>query len=187
MLLSSWHYRNIYKTYSLRPVLVGVRNGKTHQKRILVGKDKSVNPESSKTGRIASATSIQHTKSVLREMFREKGAADKAKILTVPKDIDALMSVGFGMSQCALTTRNSLEKLKKVNPVLYRKMTILSEGRESLLLILATPESFTKDAESILRIIQNMSGDPDGRNKIKMIGLDGWQKFDPSDESKLEG
>jgi len=38
-------------------------------------------------------------------MLKDKSTVDITNILTVPKDIDALMSVGFGMSKFALTTR----------------------------------------------------------------------------------
>ena len=179
LLLSSWHYRKIHKEYSLKPALVGTRKGKKYQKRILVARDELV-----KTGRIASASSVQHTSSCLRAILKRK--VDTAKILTVPKDIDALMSVGFGMSKLALTTRNALDELKMVNPTLHQKMKILAEGERSLLLILAVPERFTKDAKKIVTIIQNMATDPDGKEKLRMLGLDGWQTLDPSDRSRLE-
>jgi hypothetical protein len=104
----------------------------------------------------------------------------------VPKDIDALMSVGFGMSQSALTTGNSLETLKSVNSVLYDKMKILAQASESLLLILAVPESFSADAQKAVRVIQNMPSNEDGKEKIKMLGLDRWEQIAPSDKAALE-
>jgi hypothetical protein len=181
LLLSSWHYRNIYKGYALKAALVGTRNGKKYQKRILVSKEKTV-----KTGRIASASSIQHTSSSLRVMLKEKALLDKAKILIVPKDIDALMSVGFGMSELALITKNALDELKTVNPILHQKMKVLAKSERSLLLIVAVPKRFTKAAKEILTAIQNMATDPEGREKLGMLGLDGWQTLDPSEKLKLE-
>ena len=179
LLLSSWHYRNIHKEYSLKVALAGTRKGKKYQKRVLVARDESV-----ETGRIASASSVQHTSSCLQTMLKRK--VDTAKILTVPKDIDALMSVGFGMSKLALITRNALDELKMVNPALHQKMKIMAEGERSLLLILAIPERFTREAKKISTVIQNMAVDPDGKEKLRMLGLDGWQTLDPSDRSRLE-
>ncbi len=187
LLLSSWHYTNISKEYSLKPMLVGVRNGKKYQKRILVTSDSSANIESVKTGQIASASSVQHTRSTLKEMFKEEDTVESFKILTVPKDIDALMSVGFGMAKSALITENSLESLKTINPPLYKKMRTLVESEESLLLVVAVPESFAKSAEKLVDIIRDMSTDQDGEKKVRMLGLDGWQMPDSSDELKLEG
>jgi len=35
-------------------------------------------------------------------------------------------------------------------------------------------------------IFQNMAADPDGKEKLMMLGLDGWQPLDPSEKLKLE-
>ena len=181
LLLSSWHYAKIHKDNALIAALAGTRNGEKYQKRILVAKNESV-----KTGRIASASSIQHTNSYLKKMLKGKYTVDTTQILTVPKDIDALMSVGFGMSVLALTTRNALDELQIVNPTLCQKMKVLGEGDESLLLIVAVPERFIKDAQGIIAAIKNMPTDPEGRENLRMLGLDGWLPLDPSDKLKLE-
>lgn len=187
LMLSSWHYKNIYREYHLRPLLVGVRNGKKDHRRILVAKGAAATLESVKKGAIASASSVAHTRNTLKEMFHSGPDADTAKILTVPKDIDALMSVGFGMSQSALTSENSLDSLKGINPVLYKEMKTLAEGAPSLLMILAMPEGFTGDSANLLSVIKNMPENPIGKDKIKMLDLDGWNEVDSSDKSKLEG
>ena len=186
LLLSSWHYRNVAKDFCLKMALAGIRNGKKYHQRILVARSTISHIESLKTGRIASASSLQHTRSVLLGMFKEKDAAEGARILTVPKDIDALMSVGFGMSKAALTTRGAFEELRIVNPTLYKKMNIVAEGEESLLLLVAVPENFKEGSSEFVNVIKSMSMNPDGRNKMKMLGLDGWQEPDVSDRLKLE-
>ena len=187
LLLSSWHYTLIHKEYSLKPVLVGVKNDQKYQKRILVTSDSSADIASIKTGQIASASSVQHTISTLREIFKGDDAVEDLRILTVPKDIDALMSVGFGMAKSALTTESSLENLEMLNPPLYKKMRVLGESEESLLLVVAVPENFAESAEGIVNILHDMSTNPDGEKRIKMLGLDALQTLDPSDESKLGG
>ena len=64
------------------------------------------------------------------------------QVLTVPKDIDALMSVGFGMAKLAFASENAFDELKGVNPRLCSKMKVLAEGEETLRLILALPQGF---------------------------------------------
>lgn len=182
VLLSSWHYNNIGREYGFEPVLAGMRNGTIYQTRVLVCKEGSADMEVAKKGRIASASSIPHTQSALKEIFNDENASKAAKILIVPKDIDALMSVGFGMCQCALTTKSALDTLKTLNPDLHKSIKVMAEGKESLLLILASPKNFAKEAEKLINIIREMPGTPDGERKIKMLGLDNWQ---PIDSSKL--
>jgi hypothetical protein len=186
LLLSSWHYRNIAKDFGLKVALAGIRDGKKYHQRILVAGSTIPHIKSLKAGPIASASSLQHTRSVLLGMFKERHAAEGARILTVPKDIDALMSLGFGMSKAALTTRSAFEELRIVNPTLYKKMDIVAQGEESLLMLLAVPGNFVKASSEIVNVIKNMPMNPDGRNKMKMLGLDGWQEPDRSDRLKLE-
>ncbi|MDM8525442.1 hypothetical protein QUF80_18905 [Desulfococcaceae bacterium HSG8] len=185
LFLSSWHYRNIYKSYALNPFLVGIKNGKKHQKRVLV--TKSADLKSVAKGTIASASDVQHSRSVLKEILGDETAANSARILTVPKDIDALMSVGFEMSKAALITESALKDLEKRDPSLHKKIKILAEGKASFLPVLAVPDEFVKNAEKVIEIIKSMPGDSNGMNAIKMLGLDGWEPVDPSDKSKLEG
>ncbi len=185
-ILSSWHYRLIHKEYSLTPALTGVRNGKKYQRKILVADEKAPDIETAKPGLIASASSLQYTLSVLKRMLK-KYAAHPFRVLTVPKDIDALMSVGFGMAKLAFASENAFQELKGVNPRLCRKMKILAEGEKSLLLIVAQPQGFAKSGLEALHIIKNMAQNPDGRKRIHMLGLDGWADLDASDRLELEG
>jgi len=186
LLLSSWHFKNICKDYSLRFALTGLRNGKKYQQRILVALDTVLSIDDIVGTNIASASSVEHTKSVIAGMFEKKEITAKMPILSVSKDLDALMCVGFGMSKAALTTRNSFEELKNINPIMYRKMKILAEGRESLSLIVAVPVDFTEQAVQPINVIKSMTMNPDGKKKMQMLGLDGWQEPDPSDRQTLE-
>jgi hypothetical protein len=76
--------------------------------------------------------------------------------------------------------------LKGVNPKLCNKMKILAEGEETLRLILALPKSFKGNSRKTIDMIKNMQMDSDGKRRIRMLGLDGWQDLDSSDRSKLE-
>jgi hypothetical protein len=187
LLLSSWHYSNIYQTYHLKPELVGVRNGRHVQKRILVTTESTTDIEAVKAGQIASASSAQHTKSTLAKIFTMEEASAAFKILTVPKDLDALMSVGFGAAKSALITEHSFENLQTANPPLYKKLKIVAASEETLLLILAVPDGLNQLTEALVNILQHMSTTPDGVERVRLLGLDGWQPIEPSDESKLEG
>jgi hypothetical protein len=185
LLLSSWHYRHIHKTYGLTPALTGVRNGQKYQRKILVADKKAPDIEAAKPGLIASASNLQYTFTVLRGMFK-KHTDYPFNVLTVPKDIDALMSVGFGMAKLAFASRNAFDELKGVNPKLCTRLKIVAEGEEALLLILALPQGFAADRKKTVDIIKNMPMDPDGMKRVRMLGLDGWQELDASDRSKLE-
>jgi len=182
VLLSSQHYSEIHKNYDLKPMLVGVRKGRNNQKRILVCLNdvKEIN-----SGQLASAGDEGYTRTLLREMLPDKKLAEAVRILTVPKEIDACLSVGFGVSSSALITENTLDTVKKTDPSLYSKLKILAEGKDSMLPILAVPEKFAGGAETLIKIIKSMPAQ--GTDIIKMLDLDDWKAVEPSDYSKLEG
>jgi len=184
-ILSSWHYRHIHKEYSLTPALTGVRNGKKYQRKILLADEKAPDIETTKPGLIASAGSLQYTTSVLKRMLK-KYAEHAFRVLTVPKDIDALLAAGHGMAKLAFASRYAFDELKGINPRLCRKMKVLAEGEETLLLIVALPQGFTANRKKMVDMIKNMPLTPDGKKRIRMLGLDGWQELDASDRSRLE-
>jgi hypothetical protein len=186
LLLSSWHYRHIHKKYTLTPALTGVRNGKKYQRKILVAGEKSADIKTGKPGLVASASSLQYTNIALRSMLQAKYANHPFQVLTVPKDIDALMSVGFGMAKLAFASENAFDELKGVNPRLCSKMKVMAKGEDTLRLILAVPQGFTGNSKKTIDVIKNMTMDSDGRRRIRMLGLDGWQELSPSDRLKLE-
>ncbi len=185
LLLSSWHYRHIHKPYNLTAMLTGLRNGQKYQQKIVVAGEKSADIIAQKTGLVASAGSWQYTAGALDKML-QKSFARPFQILTVPKDIDALMSVGFGMARMAFASDMAFEELKGINPKLCNKMKIVARGEETLRLIFAFPEGFSRDRQKAVQLIQDMGGDSEGKKRIRMLGLDGWEKLDASDRLKLE-
>jgi len=66
------------------------------------------------------------------------------------------------------------------------KMKVLAEGEEALLLIVALPQGFAGNCKKTIEMIKNMPMDSDGKRRIRMLGLDGWQELNSSDRSKLE-
>ncbi len=181
LLLSSWHYSIIYKDHTLIPILVGSRKGKKTQKRILVTR-KNVLQRQPTRKNLASASSEHYTRTVLSKMDR----VSNLSILTVPKDIDALFAVGFGVCEFALTTEHAFKKLRVLNPLLYKTMKIMDSCEESYLLIIAVPKSMNTILEDLCKVIKEMWKDPEGKKNLHMLGLDNWQSVTSFDRSKLE-
>jgi hypothetical protein len=185
IILSSEHYLNLSKNKTIQPVLVGEKNSKNMQKRVVVCKGR---PDDVKIvlQSLSSASSARHTMSIVDDIFKDDDIKESVTILSVPKDIDALMSVGFGMSKSALVTQSSFERLKILNPELYKEMTVLAEGKKVFLLILAAPEKISTGCNRLLKIIKDMPADPTGSKVIKMLGVDSLQDIESKDREKLE-
>jgi len=187
LLVSSWHFRKLRDTVPLEPVLVGVlRNGST-QRRVLSAK-KSVEGLFSLGGqKITSAGSKEFTQTVLLSMLGDarRELVESFKILVVPKDIDALMAVSFGMSKAALTTEGSLDKLRKINPKKHGQLHQLASSEGALLPLVAVSKGSGARVQNLVAVIAAMGDKPEGAKCLKMIGLDGLRKLDDSQKRTL--
>jgi hypothetical protein len=189
-LMSSWHYCQLKKTLPIdvEAKLVGVSEGKSTHEKILTAKNNIININLLKGKIVASSGNEEYTKNVLIQMLGEekKGIVNSMRILTVPKDIDALMAVGYGMADSALTTEKSLAKLAAINPKQYRFLRPLAKSEEILLPIVAAPKQSDENIKWLLTIIEKMETLDAGKTKLKMLGVDGWKKVGKFERIFLE-
>lgn len=165
----------------MKPLLVGISKGKSTHRKILSAKKQFKNLVFLKGKTIASAGNKEYTRNILLQIFGKdkEGIVNSLKIMPVPKDIDALMAVGFGMAAAALTTGRSLVKLEKINPNQYRLLRQLGKSEEMLLAIVAAPEQLDINGNDLIRVLEEMSAVSEGEDNLRMLGLEGWKKLNP--------
>jgi hypothetical protein len=189
-LISSWHFRQLKRKFpiDMEAKLVGVSKGKATYEKILTTKNNIINIDLLKGKIVASSGNEDYTKNILMQMHGEgkRDIVDSLKILTVPKDIDALMAVGYGMADSALTTESSLIKLASINPKQYGFLSTLAKSEEILLPIIAVPRQSDENIKLLLTIIEKMETVLEGRKKLKMLGVDGWKKLEELERIFLE-
>jgi hypothetical protein len=189
-LMSSWHFRQLKSKFpiEMEAKLVGVSKGKATYKKILIAKNNIINIDLLEGKVVASSGNEDYTKNILMQMQGEgkSSIVNSMKILTVPKDIDALMAVGYGMADSALTTESSLVKLAAINPNQYGFLRSLAESEEILLPIVAAPKHYDENIKWLLTIIEKMETVLAGKKKLKMLGVDGWKKVEERERIFLE-
>ncbi|MBF0336671.1 MAG: hypothetical protein HQL05_02450 [Nitrospirae bacterium] len=184
-LVSSWYYLMIKDRAKVRPVMVGLSNGKAVQKLVLVASKKVASLDKLQGGKLAASGTQEHNRNVLRQILgNKKEISDTVSILTVPKDIDALMSLGFGLVDYAVTTDNSLEKLSTINQELYRTITTLLQSNDIMLPVILIPDK--SDSDTLLTILEKMGKEPEGAKVLKMLGLEKLRRLSPSEIKTLE-
>ena len=169
-----------YRTQGdLNPHLVGISKGSVVQRKVLCIKG-SGGLDDLKGLTVASPGSPQYVRGFLREVFGPDKAAllDSIRILSVPKDIDALMAVNFGMANASLTSESSLQKLSLINPAQSNALKTLGQSSESFLLVASLPKQGDRSTAEMMEVLERMSLDPEGLKDLKMIGLDGWKRID---------
>ena len=164
VILSSWHYKKIAAEYNLEAKLVAEKEKTKTDTKILVGKKNL-----SLNGVVTSAYDDEYTKELLLTLTKNK--SDDLSVLIVPKEIDALMSVSFGMSKFALVSRDSLRLLKNINPFLTKNLKIYNESIPAYRM-LVTCNKIDKDKLKLMSIFEKMDLNDNGKNILGMIGVD---------------
>ena len=187
-LISSWHYQKLKDRIPMEPVLVGLSENKTTQRRILSVGKKITHLESLRNAKITSASSDAYSRTILQGMFNNKHSdlVESIEIFNVPKDIDALLAVGFGISAAALTTECSLNKLSKINPKQYHSLRQLAISEEILRPLVTVSGDADKNIQILVKIIEEMGNKAEGENRLRMLGLDGLKKLSDKDKGMLK-
>ncbi len=191
-LLSSWHYQNLSKKRAFRkfkPVFVGTINSNPTYTKVLTTKKNIRSIKKLRRKRIASAGNRNYSKKTVQFIGAQKGLSRRTpfRILTVPKDIDALMSVLFGMAQGALTSRESLNTFARINKRKYRKLRQHGESKAIMLpVVVAYQPIYKKSTKRLLSAIQKMPSSSKGREVLGLLGWNGWKKVTKTEMQLLK-
>lgn len=179
-MMSNWHYLQLRANKRLKNsqlVLRGTKNGKDTYHKILVCKDPKLKP---KTINLATSGNKEYTRAVLSGMHSTLSASQlqNLNLLTVPKDIDALMAVDFGLADAALTTKSSLDKLSILYKSQNKSLYIIGESEAQKRLAVVFKQIPQPEYEQIKSILKQMVNHKKGKRGLNMLGLDDWRLVD---------
>ncbi len=179
ILVSSWYYGKLNERHEVNPVLVGVSGKSSKQKYYLCKKAELSGSSFSGGEKFASASGIDFTREVLQQIVPLKYHKNVAlaRILLVPKDIDALMAIEFGILNCALTTESGLNQFAHTSPKEYKSLIKLPSQKEWLLPLVAAFEPENISVMALIMLLEKISGDPDGIRSLNMINLDTFKRL----------
>ena len=177
VILSSWHYKQIAKKYNLQVQLVALKKESITDTKVLIGIKGS-----SYTGTLTTPFPHEYATSHINKLTLD----NSLHILKVPKEIDALMSVGFGMSQFALVSKDSFELLKKANSFLASQMEIFGESTPTLRMLVASKIKKHNNKE-FMEVFTTMDSRDEGKKVLDMLGIDKIVILTKNDLQKLGG
>lgn len=175
VMLSSLHYKQISKENQLRAVLVAQKKKSIMDTNVIVGRK-----DSPLSGTITTAFSEKYTKKLLQRTLGIKNLTQ----LKVPKEIDALMSVGYGMSQFASVSKSSFQLLQKTNKSLTGNMYIYSESDPKYRMLVAVHKAHGLDS-NIIKVFSNMRKSTKGKHVLKLLEIDNLVKLNKTHLSDL--
>lgn len=183
-LLSGWHYTQLSNKLALQAILVGSQKGESLQRKVLTSQDIS-DIEALRGITIAGAGSTDYLRNLLKQMLGndKDSLINSMQLLSVPKDIDALMAVSFGIAKASISSESSLNKLALINAAQRAKLKTLASSEKHFLLIAAITKKRETEPKNLVQILEEMGKQAEGENSLKMLGLDGWKKTTDLDSS----
>jgi hypothetical protein len=174
-LMSSWHYPQLAAKAAWHPVLIGQLKEKSTQRHVLCAKKTVANFAALKGVKVASAGNKAFTLDLLFDLLGpdHRALVTEQNLLPVPKDLDALMAIGFGVAQAAVATESGLDKLARTNAKQHDALTQLAKGSERLLPIVVAPAQPDAASQALLKVLAGMGADPEGQQRLRLLGLDG--------------
>ena len=177
--LSNWHLKELQKKkFPIEIAMIGTLKGKQEQRKVLSAPKEIANLEQLKDTVVAAAGTEDYVNNVLKQMLGKKKEAllKDITILIVPKDLDALLSIGFGASSAAVSAENGLEKMKVISPSYYEELHELAATTNDYILVVATLKKPTEKELQLLEALRKMEETEEGREMLMYLGIDGWKK-----------
>ncbi len=175
-IMAEWFYSSLFSNHGKEVELAfkGLLNGQETYQKILVSQNDSLNLEKVT---IACSGTSNRAREVLKSIYPELTSQkiDKIKILLVPKDIDALMAVGYGLADMAITTEASISKMLLLNEHVYKDMLVIKQSAPLRRSVLVFKSSNNELKADLARALMDMSNHAKGKQAINLIGLDEWK------------
>jgi ABC-type phosphate/phosphonate transport system substrate-binding protein len=104
----------------------------------------------------------------------------------VPKDIDALLAIGFGQVDAAFVSNAQFGQLAKINPRLTDNLHELGYAETlPFPMVYATEFASPADIEKLRTVMHTVNETGTGKRLTALLGYDGWNPVDPADTQPI--
>ena len=186
-LMSSWHYPQLATKAAWQPMLIGQLREKITQRHVLCTKKEVANFAALKGAKVRAAGNKDFILTLLGELLGPEHRALIAgqKVLEVPKDFDALMALSMGEAQAAVATESGLDTLAKTNAKQHAALVQLAKGPERLLPVVVASAQPDAASQALLKVLAGMGADPEGQQRLRLLGLDGLVTITAAQRNEL--
>lgn len=186
-LMSSWQFNQLPNRQKLNPALVGVRDHTTLRRHGLYANKDLANLAALRGATIATAGTREYTIKLLSQMLSDEAEDLVASLhlLRVPKHVDALMAVSFGVADAAVASESAAARLSGINPKQMKGMKIVAHSQPMLLPVIVSPANPNGDITDILDVLLDMSDNEEGRRCLEMLGFDELQELEIEQKEEL--
>ena len=168
-IVASYFYSLRSEKYQWRLLLSGNNSGSTRFSKILVAKKNVGTIQDLRNKNIAAVSFGPETESIINIQLSPGLSTAMVRIISVSKDIDAIMALAFDQVTAAIVTRESFDRLKGINLEMAGTMRILrSLNPIDYPMVVAFPEG--KNIDKIRAALKRLSS----KDILKYFGVTGF-------------
>jgi|GEM_PF-2673867 len=169
LIMSSFEFDDFKSRYrdKLKIEFLASKNGKEHQNMILLSNDNSF--YFTKKSKVSTSCNEKHSKFILKKILQK--SINNIDFITVERDIDAILSIVFNISDFALVSNEAFEKYKnifEINENLFK----VGSSLNSLHLVIATFDNHSFEVESFIDSLESKDKDSFANGALSLIGVD---------------
>ena len=158
---------------SLTAIVQPLRRGATSGRRALMAGPSVESAKHIANGSVAAAVPATGSGREDVSMGRFRADNPTVNVIPVPKDIDALLAVGFGQVDAAFVSLAQFELLERVNPNLTANLREIGYSQESPYpRLYATQRASDGDIASITNAFDSVRDSGPGRQLFSILGFD---------------
>ncbi|MCB1191842.1 MAG: hypothetical protein H7A23_06660 [Leptospiraceae bacterium] len=170
MLVQFFYYLDNKSSLHLKPHFVFLSEGSiTYTKKVITMNQDIQSLKSLDKKIVASSLSKSGFKKLLGNVNQNW------RLLTVPKDLDAIMGLKFKQADAAIVSNNSLAAFSKIDPVDTKNIRTLYTTKE-IYLPIGVVTKFSKNDKDISKIflsIKNIKQSKEGKSFLEMLNFNG--------------
>jgi len=125
MIVNSLYFASNKAKMQLKPLLIFVKDGRNKYTKKIVQIGNSIKSVTDLTNKTLASSS---SKEEINKIFSYELSA--TKLLSVPRDIDAILALEFGQVDAAIVTDNSIKAFSVISPVDSEQLKVIFETRE---------------------------------------------------------
>jgi hypothetical protein len=164
----------------LRPLAFPVRGNRSFGRRTLMARAGIDSANGLANGSVA-ATLPSNDETVHSDAIsRLKHDFPGIRIIPVPKDVDALLAVGFGQVDAAFVSNAQFDQLTKINPRLTENLNELGYSEEiPFPMVYATEFATQENVDKLRALMHTVNDTASGKRLTTLLGYDAWNLVDP--------
>lgn len=172
---------------SLTAIVQPMRGGESSGRRALMAVHSVASAKEIANGSVAAALPAEVSSREDISMGRFRADHPSINVIPVPKDIDALLAVGFGQVDAAFVSLAQFEMLERINPNLTAKLHEIGYSQESPFpRLYATTRASNDGIKEIVRAFATIRDSGQGRRMFSILGFDSAQVLEGSARVTLE-